>query len=147
MAPSTAGVRAAFSSALPAVRAKSHGSARMSPAQAIGVLPDAPGLLFSRRLGREPLGRWLRRPPVPFPLEGIVRSGRIASRRSPDDLDDLLQFGRRQPGDDLVHALLVEQANGRYDRLGHTLGSGPAERIIIELDSVGVAMARAYHGA
>ena len=68
-------VRAAFSSALPAVRAKSHGSARMSPAQAIGILPDAPGLLFSRRLGRKPLGRWLRRPPVPFPLEGIDAPG------------------------------------------------------------------------
>jgi hypothetical protein len=60
-------------------------------------------------------------------FEGVVRSGRVASRTSPDDLDDLLQFGRRQPGGDLVDALLAEQANAGYDRLGHTLGGGPAE--------------------
>ncbi len=35
---------------------------------------------------------------------------------------------------------IVEQANGRYDRLGHTLRRGLTERIIIEQDSVRVAL-------
>ena len=56
-----------------------------------------------------------------------------------DDLDDLLQLGWREPGDNLVHVPLGEQANGCNNRLGYTLGGaggGPTERRIVQCDSV-----------
>jgi hypothetical protein len=55
-----------------------------------------------------PLGRRPRRCQIPFAFKGLEGAGRMASRRSPDDLDDLLQFDRRELGHDLVHALLIE---------------------------------------
>ncbi len=60
-------------------------------------------------------------------------------RRPPGDVDDLCQLGRCEPSDDLADALLIEQVNGGYDRLGHALRGGPTEVLIIELDPVRVA--------
>src|SRR5262245_43903146 len=64
---------------------------------------------------------------IPLVLEGGIRSGRIAARRSPDDVDDLLQFGWREPGDNLVHALRAQQENGRPQRTRARLRRRPSE--------------------
>jgi hypothetical protein len=42
-------------------------------------------------------------------FEGVICPWRIASRTSPDDVDDLLQFGRRKPSDDLVYKGQIER--------------------------------------
>ena len=69
-------------------------SARTDPAAALGTGVGARGGLT--RLNREPFGRRLRLCQIPLALEGIVRSRRIASWRPANDLDNLLQFGRRK---------------------------------------------------
>ncbi len=52
---------------------------------------------------------------------------------------DLFQLARCESGHDFADSPLIEQANGRYDRLGHTLGGGPTVFLIIERDAVRVA--------
>ena len=103
------------------------------------------GLVRSALLGKRSSGRGLIRSPgcgsrwrpAPVALEGVVCSWRIASWTPPDDLDDLLQFGRRKPCDDLVHAPRFEEADSRYHRLGHALRGGQQGRVI-KHHSVGI---------
>lgn len=49
-------------------------------------------------------------------------------------------------GHDLIHTSLGKQVNSRYYRFGYALGSGPSERVIIELDSVRVCHAHNIPG-
>jgi len=76
------------------------------------------------RIGRDAWGRWRRRRYAPHAFKGVVRSGRIATR----ELDDLLKLVCSELGRDLAYAPLMQQHDGRYDRLGHILGGGPTKR-------------------
>jgi hypothetical protein len=68
----------------------------------------------------------LRRRGRPPAFEGVERSRRIAAGTAPDDLNNLLKLARPEFGHDVVDASLIEQQDGGYDRLGHSLRGGPS---------------------
>jgi hypothetical protein len=65
-------------------------------------------------------------------LECVQRAGRINARRSPDELDHLLQLDGGELGHNLVGAAFMQHQNSGDDGFGHALSGGPAHIVSIK---------------
>jgi hypothetical protein len=86
----------------------------------------------------------LRRRGGPPAFEGVERSGRIATRTAANELNNLLKLAWPELSHDLVDAPLLEQQNGRYDRLGYTLSGGPCTDALSRTIPKALVIAAAY---
>ena len=85
---------------------------------------------------------WRRRLSPTF--EGVERSGRIAARTSPNELDDLLKVARPELSYNVGDTPLMEQVDSRYYRLRHILNGGSSHCRTVKKHAESIGHAAIY---
>ena len=108
----------------------------------LGAGLDPRGRLAGCHIRRSACDVWRRRLSPTF--EGVERSGRIAARTSPNELDDLLKVARPELSYNVGDTPLMEQVDSRYYRLRHILNGGSSHCRTVKKHAESIGHAAIY---